>query len=833
MIKGVKTLLLIDANSLIHRSFHALPPFTAPTGEPVGALYGLSSILLRLFRDEKPEYAAALFDRPEPTHRKERYKEYKAQRPPAPNELISQIIEAHEVFSLFGIRTFEMPGFEADDLIATLAQKMKTNPELRVVILTGDLDTLQIVEDEKILVRTFKKGISDTLIYDEAAVRERYGLEPRELIDYKALVGDASDNVKGVPGVGPKTASELLKKYGTLENLFAHLSDEPKFSKKAEGFRAQAEFAKGLVRLEMDAPIEIERLADLRVLERTDDLLAYFGKLGFDSLVKRMNGVGSPGNAVLPGMAFPKNAPPLPSGGGSEVSEVPFVAILDSDKAGKLSALQLRVGFFLKAAMKRLWSEGKDLPSPYWDLGVAFWLIDPDLKNYEPEFVSEKFLKRDWKNAREDVEALYKWSSANLYEGGKRILETIEMPVLRVLAEIEESGISVSRNILEALDRRIEGALSELRERIFREAGGEFNINSPKQLAEIISKRLSPQEERGAKRTPGGKFSTNAESLEALKEKLPFVGPILEYRDGFKIQSTYVRPFLELSRADGKVHTDYVQTGTATGRLSSREPNMQNIPQESVWAKELRSAFVPALGFLFLALDYSQIELRVMAALSEDPEMTAAFEKGLDIHQATAAKVFDVPLDRVASPMRRLAKTLNFGLIYGMGASAFAKTSGLSREKAGAFIKTYFSEFRNVREWQERVKRDVRTFGYVETKTGRRRYLPGIASGFPRAVSESERAAVNHPIQGLAADIVKLAMVRVREELARRGWWNDSVRMLLTIHDELLFEVRESMIKESARVIREIMETAYPLGIPLRVEVSHGADWGHLERFTF
>lgn len=840
----MKTLLLIDANSLIHRCFHALPPLTAPDGKPVHAIYGLSSVFLKLWREEKPDYAAALFDRPEPTFRKIEYKEYKAHRPKAPSELVQQIIEAHNFFEQFGVKTFESPGHEADDLIATLAEKFHTTKDLRVVVLTGDLDTLQLVQGNEVVIRTFRKGISDTFIYNEAAVRERYGLSPAQMPDYKALVGDPSDNIKGVPGVGPKTASEALKKFGTLEETYKRMNEEPKLARKLADFEAQAALAKRLVTLNRAVPLPVEELESLRVHDGRA-IREYFERLGFDSLVRRLEDKGPETPRKMPKSTGKTGQGTMFSGSivvesfapDIDSKEPPAAVFIGEDiKAGaagdEYASSKPKVGFGIKEFLKKLWVEEKDLAVPYVDLGVAFWLLDPDLKNYDPPFLMQRFLKKEWNGGADDLRALYGFALGKLEQYGLLgVFHDIEMSALRILGEIEATGIAINADALRVLEREIADKLAEYEVGIYREAGREFNINSPKQLGEIIGEKLS-HETAPIKKTRTGQFATSAETLSLLKDRLPLAGLVLGYREGFKVLSTYVRPLLGLVAADGRVHTDFVQTGAATGRLSSREPNLQNIPQESIWASELRSAFQARDGFSFVAFDYSQVELRILAALSKDPALLKAFQNGADVHRATAAKIFGVPLNAVSPAMRRVAKTLNFGLIYGMGVSAFARAAGLSREDAGKFIAAYFKEFGRIRSWQEKVKSEAKTFGYVQTATGRRRYLLDIASGLPRAIAEAERAAVNQPIQGLAADIIKMAMIGCKRALIERGWWRRDVFMVLSIHDELLFEIRDSIIKEASTVIREAMEGAYALRVSLKAEISVGKDWGHLQKIT-
>ncbi|MDO8574144.1 MAG: DNA polymerase [bacterium] len=844
----MKTLLLIDANSLIHRTFHALPPLTAPDGRATQSLYGLSSILLRIFREDRPEYVAALFDRPEPTFRKEKYKEYKAQRPKAPDNLISQIIEAHTLFEKFGIRTFEKPGYEADDLIATLATKFsagggsssggKSQKDLKVVILTGDLDTLQIVEGEKLVVRTFRKGISDTFIYDEKAVMDRYGLKPKQLIDYKALVGDASDNIKGVPGVGEKTAIALLQKYGTLENVYKNLEEDPKIKKKLEGTEDQAEFSRSLVVLEKQAPIKVAELEELKTRDLNSELEQYFLSLGFESLVKRLETQGRGNEDIKPSIKRAAKSSlsqvSMFSGAPSERGENNDLILISEKDYNRgrdkdYTSSKLKIGFGLKNFLKEARKQGQDFLPPYFDLGVAFWLLDPDFKDYGPEATFKHFMNKEWGGRGEDLERAYEFCLKKLEtQEQEDVFFKTEMPLVKVLAEMENFGIGVSFEKLKALESKIEKKLEDLTKEIHKLAGEEFNINSPKQLSGVLFEKLKLGGVK-IKKTAGGAVSTREEVLSELIGEHPVIGLILEYREGFKLLSTYIKPFQDLAKGDKRIHTDYVQTGAATGRLSSREPNMQNIPKEGVWAKDMRSVFEAPKGASLLSFDYSQIELRVLAVMTGDKNMMRAFHNGQDIHALTASKVLGVPLNKVSSDDRRLAKTLNFGLIYGMGVAAFSKSSGLSRKKAQEFIETYFREFSAIRAWHEEVKQEARRVGYVKTVTGRRRYLKGLDSGSPRFVAEAERIAINMPLQGLAADITKMAMIKIENKFVEDGLWGKQVKMLLTIHDELLFEVPDDMIKKIAVEIREIMEGVYKLEVPLRVDISVGKNWGEME----
>ncbi|MBI4992391.1 MAG: hypothetical protein HZB99_04205 [Candidatus Harrisonbacteria bacterium] len=482
------------------------------------------------------------------------------------------------------------------------------------------------------------------------------------------------------------------------------------------------------------------------------------------------------------------------------------------------------IDFNLKEKFKEPRRVGKKLPAEYFDLGVAFWMLNPDEEKYSLEFLSNRYLHQDGATNKE----LYNYAVKKLKEYKlEKLFYEVEIPLLAVLADMEILGIKLNVKKLKDLDKKLEKNLSGLAKSIYKEAGEVFNINSPKQLGKIFFEKLNI-DIRGVKKTRGGAISTDVETLLTIRDRHPIVKYILEYRELFKLQSTYVRPLQELADKNNRVHTTYIQTGTATGRLSSQNPNLQNIPAEGEWAKELRKAFVAEKGYQIVAFDYSQMELRILASLSGDPEMMKAFNNDQDIHKLTAASVFNVSLEKVTPEMRRLAKTLNFGVVYGMGANAFAKTSGLSFSEAKKFIEEYFNDFKKIKEWQEEVKSQARTMGYVTNLNRRRRWLLSATSMFRGEAAEAERAAINMPVQGLAADIIKIAMVRVAEELKRRKW-QDKVRMLLTIHDELLFEISEDIMKEATSLIRKIMESAYELEVPIKIIVKVGKNWGELE----
>ncbi len=820
--KNKGLLILVDANALIHRMYHALPPLTDAAGEPAGALYGLANVLLKILEERKPDYILACFDRPEETFRHQMDETYKATRVETDEDLVPQIIKARELFRAFNIKTFELPGYEADDLIGTAVEKFKGRAG-KVVVLTGDLDETQLVSDaEEVTVETFGKGVSQMKVYDEAAVRERFGVGPEAIPDYKGLVGDASDNIKGVRGVGPKTAVGFLQEFGTIEEIYKNLDVEDRRFKKLVGQERQAMESKKLAIINRQAPIEFGKLNELEVAADKERLGKFFEKLGFGSLVKRMRNekLGEFAGANLE-IINPKKklkGEMMVVRRGENLSE--------EDKRSR----KVKVGFELKEEIK------KGLAGPYGDLGVGFWLLDPDARDYSPEYVSKRFLKREYGGTKDEIAEAYGWLMEELEEQGlKNVFQNIEMPLLPVLARMEERGIKVDASKLESLRVKVKSEISKLEKKIYGAAGRAFNINSPKQMGKVLFEELKIDTKK-VRKTMGGAISTSYENLTRIKGEHTVVSLILEYREAFKILSTYIEPILEMVEGDadsggrslGRLRTTYLQTGTGTGRLSSEQPNLQNIPYGGEAAVELRGAFRPDKGNVFLSFDYSQVELRILAAVAHDGKMIEAFREGRDIHAETAAGIFNVEPKAVTPEMRRVAKVLNFGVIYGMGARAFAETAGVTVAEAKEKIEKYFTEFDAVRRWQEYIKREARTLGYAQTMTGRRRIIPEIQSNSPRFAAQGERVAMNMPIQGLEADIIKLAMIAVDKEVEGRGW-GEKVKMLLTIHDDLLFEVKKEMEAEAVKMIRKKMEEAFKLAVPLRVEVKRGESWGEMK----
>ena len=724
----MKKLLLIDANALIHRAFHAIPNLTTPDGRPSGALYGLANVLIKIFREEHPEYAVAFFDRPEPTFRKKMYAEYKAHRPKAPDELVSQIIEAHNLFDIFGVKTYEVPGFEGDDLIGTAAEQFKGEKDVQVVILTGDLDALQLVEGNKVVVETLKQGISETITYDTTAVEARYGITPSQLADYKGLVGDTSDNIAGVRGVGPKTAAAIIQEFSSLENFFATVKASDSTDKKMLSYKKIAEheeiamLSKQLATIRRDAPIGITSINEIKYEQfPIEAIVPYLQDLGFTSIIKRL-------------------AP--------EARETRGTRQEVRETQGQLSFLDAQ----------------------------------PTLS--------------------------------------KMLLDDVERPLVPILEEMKQWGIMIDRVRLAEKEVILDRDIDALTKELYREAGQVFNPNSPKQLLELLKTKYQLKIK-----------STNIDKIEQFRATVPLVDLILKYRELFKVKSTYLEPLKRMSdpstssgqMGDSRIHPTFVQLKAATGRITCEQPNLQNIPPS------VRDIFVAPAGSKLVSLDYSQIELRILASLTEDPEMLRAFKSNSDIHQITASKIYNVPLADVTPTMRKVAKTLNFGVIYGMGARALAQQSGLSPKEAKAFIEEYFKDFATIKHWQEGILAKVREQGFVENINGRIRPLPEIVSFNKMLQSEAERMAINFPIQSVGADIIKSAMVKVKEHLSAEGLWGADVKMLLTVHDELVFEIKDTeRLPQTVNEIKDILESVYTLKVPLTVNVEIGDNWGEL-----
>jgi DNA polymerase-1 len=778
----LKKLVLFDAHAILHRAYHALPDFTSSTGQPTGGLYGLATMLMKIIGELKPDYMAACYDRQEATFRKEAYDAYKGQRKKADDELIAQMQLSRDIFSAFNIPVYDKAGFEADDVIGTLALQAKNMPGVEVVIASGDMDTMQLIEGKKVQVYTLKKGLSDTIQYDEDQIRERFGFGPELLPDYKGLRGDASDNIMGVAGIGEKTATVLIQTFGTIENIYLQIKKDEGVFKKAgltdriikilKDSEEEALFSKMLATIRRDVPVVFDlpgshwtERCDIKKIEET------FSRFEFKSLVPRARN-------LLPGII--ESAPALE---------------------------EVDVKEYDSAQVKRV--------------GIALWLID---SSKTTPSVVDIF---DYAETR-DIDLAEKKIMKQVRELGlQKVFESIELPIIPIIDEAEKRGILVDKKYLAKLSEEYHKSLSELEQKIYKEAGKELNINSPKQLGAVLFDDLNISL-KGLRKTAGGARSTKESELVKIKDAHPIIPLILEYREYQKLLSTYIDNIPKMADESNRLHTSLNQAGTTTGRMSSTNPNLQNIPVRDGNGGRVRKAFVAGKGYKLVSFDYSQIEMRILAELSGDLELIKIFKEGKDAHTSVAARVFHVKDNEVTKEMRRKAKVINFGIIYGMGVNALKVNLNTSREEAQKFYDNYFDTFPTIREYFDNVISGAYKLGYTETLFGRRRYFTELRSQLPFVRASAERMAMNAPLQGTAADVVKIAMARVNEELKRSNL-DTKAHLLLQIHDELIFEIEEGFVDEVIPVIKQSMERIEGLKVPLAVNFGEGDNWGDLK----
>ncbi|HYE22904.1 MAG TPA: DNA polymerase [Candidatus Paceibacterota bacterium] len=777
-----KRLVLLDAHAIIHRAYHALPDFQGPDGQPTGALYGLSAMILKIMQELSPDYIAACYDLPKPTVRHEAYEGYKATRQKSDDALSAQITTSRKVFQAFCIPIYEREGFEADDILGTIAYELAGEKDIEVVIASGDMDTLQLVDGERVKVYTLKKGINDTIMYDEKAVRERFNFDPVLIPDYKGLRGDPSDNIIGVPGIGEKTATELITTFGAIEDIYKALhKDEEAFQKKGvkprimnllKEHEEDAQFSKMLATIRTDAPIAFS----LKDTERNDNIslpkiLALFDELGFRSLRGRVK-------SVL--FAIEGEEPEEEEGPKEEV---------DPDR--------------LEEAKTMLWLLVSDFTNPSLEDVLAFT---------KKHTFAEAYAELEQKLAEIP-------SVQNVYD-------RIEKPLIPVLRKAEKCGVLIDTLMLEELRARYRAELTAIEKRIYEAAGHEFNISSPKQLGDVLfdEMQLKP---KGQKKTSTGQRSTKESELEKIRELHPIVDDILEYRQIQKLLSTYVESIPPMLGEDGRLHTQFIQTGTTTGRMASLNPNLQNIPIRTERGRLIRNAFIAPKGTTLVALDYSQIELRIAAILSGDEKLIDIFKSGRDVHQEVAAAVFGVSSDKVDREMRRRAKIINFGILYGMGVNALRTQLGTTTAEAHRFYEDYFETFKTLSEHLEETKGFARKNGYTETLFGRRRQFPEMRSPLPYVRAQAERMAINAPIQGTQADVIKLAMVEIDKTV------DGEARLMLQVHDELVYEIPDakvaSLVSEIKRIMESMLTAEETKGVPIIAEAKAGKSWGAME----
>lgn len=877
MSQKKKLLVLLDGNAIIHRSYHALPPMTTKGGESVNAVYGFALTLFGVLEKFKPDYIAASFDLPGGTFRDELYAEYKATRVAAPDDLYAQIPRVKELVQAFNIPIYEQAGYEADDCVGTLARQGEQTG-VDVVIVTGDTDTLQLVT-EQVKVFTLRKGLKDMVLLGPAEVVEKYGFSADHLIDYKGLRGDSSDNIPGVKGVGEKTATDLIQEFGSLEAIYASLDKvKLKVREKLVADREMAYLSKRLGTIDTRVPVTLDlaktvtRDFDRGVIER------FLRELEFFSLLKRIPG----------GQLEPENVKPETekmkrqksrerSTTTKEVQEFlkqtegALVAVILKEKTaslfgGGIEALGLATATVsievewndattptllawlgdettrkLVHDWKGMWHVlaqcGGTLAGVAGDLMLSAYCVGVGGK-FDLETLFETHVGRSMLSGSlaENAAALLSIGTALEAELGRvagtqhtgktvsTILNDLELPLVPVLFAMEQAGIALEKTVFETLSQEIDTNLHKAEQAIHSLAGRDFNLNSPKQLAEILFVDLAIPTGNIKKNKTG--FSTASTELEKLRADFPIVKFIEDYRELFKLKTTYVDVLPGMVAQDGRLHTRYDQAVAATGRLSSNDPNLQNIPIRTEWGRRMRAGFIAAPGKKLVGADYSQIELRIAAHLSDDETMIRAFQNQEDIHRTTASVVHGVNPEGVTDEMRREAKVLNFGIIYGMGAFGLAQAAKIDQKAASEFIKGYLKKFSGVAAYMERMKSFVHGHGFVETELGRRRLLPEIESGNVALVRAAERMAINMPIQGLAADIMKLAMLAA-EELVKTKYSN-SAKLLLQIHDELIFEVDEDIAIEFALELKKVMESAYVLKVPLIVSTDIGKTWGEI-----
>ena len=926
-------LVLIDGHSLVYRAFFALPSLTDREGRVVNAAYGFTSMLL-LALQEHPDYVLASFDLGGRTFRHEELEQYKATRRPTPPELSPQFPLTRDIVRAFGIPIYEVQGVEADDVIGTLATQAR-ELGLHSTIVTGDLDALQLVNDD-VYVLTSKRGVSETILYTPDRVRQRYGLEPSQTVDLKGLVGDVSDNIPGIRGIGEKTAIKLIQEYGSVENLVANRQNvtPPKIKKLLDEFSEQALLSKRMATIVRNVDVKLDLSRGSAQDYRPDAARTMLADLGFRSLAARVpttwrdgstmsappifapaaraqgqlelatETVRQPAQSTLALESAPSEAVTIVRESGelerlvaafapADRAGFQVITLDDVPRRGRIAALVVgldehaiyyvplaheqercldpgevlqrfaaslgsdrpsKLGFNQKGDYLALRAHGIELGGIDWDLLVAAYLLNSGVRSPSLEALASDVLHRTIEGREELFGSGKTAMTCDQVEiaraaaffgermrvmlqlaprleselerlGNAELFRDLEMPLLPVLGEMELAGVSVDLPYLQQVSRELYEQLQRLDQEIADVAHGPINVNSPQQLARFLFEDLNLP---GGRKTKTG-YSTDANVLEGLREQHPVVPKILEFRQLSKLKGTYVDALpLLVDAKTHRVHTSFNQTVAATGRLSSSDPNLQNIPIRTEVGQKVRRAFIPGRpGDVLLSADYSQIELRVLAHMTDDPVLVDAFARGEDIHARTAAEVFAIPQAQVTANQRRLAKVVNFGLFYGLSDFGLARDTGMSTEEARVFIDAYFRAYNRVREFLEGIKMQAREQGYVETLLHRRRYIQDIRSPNRMLRQAAERIAINMPVQGSAADIMKLAMIRLQQYLGQQGLQS---RMILTVHDELVFEVPPGERERLIEVVPDLMATAYPMKVPLQVDLKLGPNWQDMER---
>jgi len=923
--------MIIDGNALIHRSFHALPPLTLKSGEMVNAVYGFTTVLLKALREFQPNYVALTLDRKEKTFRHKQYELYKATRVKAPDELYEQIPKVKKIAQVFNIPILELAGYEADDLIGTLVNNV--DESVNKIIITGDLDALQLI-NENTKVFTMKRGLTDSVLYDIEAVKQRYGLLPEQMIDFKALRGDPSDNIPGVKGIGEKTAVELLQKFGTLDKIYEYINRSKSKEKIKERilkllaqYKDSACMSRDLAAIKCDVPLKFKLSDAIFGSFDREQAAKLFSNFEFNSLLPRLYNLISANsnkqiNQTEKTMDLIKPASPALFNRTDKFSRnktmFKYYLINTDDKFEKfitqlnkqkefvfdtetvdldpLTANLLGISFSWKAGeayyvnfqknnnlekLKSIFENEKikkyghnikydikvmnslkiKVNGVAGDSMIASYLLNPGNRQHNldtitfNEFNFQKITKNDLLGLGRDkinfkdvaIEKLYVYSCEDadftfrlikkliIKLENEKLLDLfseVEMPLVKVLARMEIYGIKIDIEFLNKIKEKVNKKISKLVKEIYESAGEEFNINSTQQLSKILFEKLEIPTDGIAKTKTG--LSTGADELTKLKDQHLIISLIQEYRELTKLSSTYIKALPKLiNPKTNRLHTSFNQTVTATGRLSSSKPNLQNIPNKTEIGREIRQAFVADDGYKLLSLDYSQIELRLAAHMSGDKKMIKAFHDGIDIHQATAASINEVALSEVSAEMRQQAKAINFGILYGQGPHGLSQNADIPFAKAKEFIDQYFKVYNEVKIFIDKTIESTREKGYAETLFHRKRYLPEINSSMLQVKKAAERMAINTPLQGTAADLIKIAMIRI-SRMINEFKTNERekikpIKMLLQVHDELVFEVRNDLVEEATIKIKEIMDHIIELKVPLIVEAKAGNNWGEMK----
>lgn len=840
----MKKFLIVDGNSILNRAYYGVRILTNKDGLPTNAIYGMVTMLSRQIEAVKPDYMAVAFDLKAPTFRHKMYADYKAGRKPMPDELRVQFPYAKDVCRALGFTVIEKEGYEADDILGTLAQAAADRGD-NAYVLTGDKDSLQLIsEDGRISV--LLAGNVETTHYDSAKFREKYGIPPSLFVDVKALMGDSSDNIPGVPGIGEKTALKLIAEYSTIEGLYEHLPEaqlSPSVRAKLEAGRESAIMSKELATICRNAPIETEAKAYENVTSDKKTLLEMFKIFEFSSLIKKMNLDSVESEDLEAEISFPdaeKSCVDTISSGLPDGGEVAIwlndekIYVYTNNKLFSCENISQMLRTFEEKNIKVVCYDCKEIYKKASALGVNFRscyfdiMLGEYVLNAASSFTLDK-LALEYDGISRELSDEHKAVVVyNVYEqikqkidelGFEKLMFEIEMPLAAVLADMEMAGFKVDVDGLIKFGENLDNVANQLKERIFFSAGCEFNINSPKQLGEVLFEKLGLPAE---KKTQKG-YSTSAEILEKLRPFHPIVDDILEYRKVTKLKSTYVEGLTKVADENGRVHSSFNQTGTATGRLSSSEPNLQNIPIRTELGREMRRFFVPrAKDYVLIDADYSQIELRLLAAISGDRAMISAFKSGYDIHTATAATVFGVAEKDVDIELRKRAKAVNFGIVYGIGDFSLSQDLGISRAAAKKYIDSYLAAYPMVDAYLKGIITSAYENGFVTTLFGRRRYIPELAGQNKVLKKFGERVAMNSPIQGSAADIIKIAMIKVSEKLKESGI---DARLILQVHDELILEAHVDCADRAAEILSECMENAISLDVPLSADSCIGKNW--------